>query len=124
MASPEVVLTAADLVKAFREVMEPASPPRPELVTVGETSDPKLDVKVFCGQCLGERGSGWPSHSQYWWSFDPERPSLPKRNTLRIIHPDTPKLMSYDAAAVKHGLETGTHGKQCLQCGKRLAVAV
>jgi hypothetical protein len=104
--------------------MEPSAAPRPELVTVGETSDPKLDAKVFCAQCLGERGSGWNPHSVYWWGFDPERPDRPKRNTVRVQHPDVTKTMSYDAQGVRVGLSAGTHGKQCMQCGKRITVAV
>lgn len=119
--TPEITISAQDLITAFREVMEPASVPRPELVTVGETSDPKLDVKVYCPQCLGDRGGRWNSHGLYWWGYDPEKPERPKRHSMRVIHPDVRKTMTYDAQAVKTGLEKGTHGKQCIQCGTKLA---
>jgi hypothetical protein len=110
------------LIAAFREVMEPAAAPRPDLVTVGETSDHKLDVRVFCPTCLGERGSRWPSHGIYWWGYDAEKPDRPKRHTVRVQHPDALKTISYDAQAVREGLESGTHGKQCIHCGVKLAV--
>lgn len=120
----ESSVSVRELVTAFREVMEPSSVPRPELVTVGETSDPKLDSKVYCPQCLGDRGSRWNSHGLYWWGYDPEKPDRPKRHSVRVIHPDVRKTMTYDAQAVRAGLETGTHGKQCLQCGTKLATLV
>jgi hypothetical protein len=112
------------LVHSFRQVMEPAAAPSPELVTVGETSEHKLDVQVLCSDCLRERGSSWMAHSVYHWGFDPEKPDRPKRHTVRVFHPEAPKIISYDAQAVKAGLEAGTHGKQCLQCGKKLAILV
>lgn len=110
------------LVTAFREVMEPASMPRPELVTVGETSDPKLDQRLYCHNCLGERGPRWNSHGVFYWGFDPDRPDVPKRHVAKVSHPEVLKTMSYDATVAKAGLEAGTHGKQCLQCGNKLAV--
>lgn len=131
MPTDNVVLTPEQfaefskvLVTAFREVMEPAALPRPELVTVGETSDEKLDIRVFCPNCLRERGSQWNSHSNYFWGFDPEKPDRPKRHTAKVFHPEVPKTMSYDAQAARAGLEAGTHGKQCLQCGAKLTVLV
>lgn len=110
------------LVSAFREVMEPAAMPRPELVTVGETSDPKFDKLLFCPACLGERGPRWNSHSVYYWGANPERPEMPKRHSMRVVHPDVVKTMSYDAQSARAGLKAGTHGKQCLQCGAKLSV--
>lgn len=121
MPSPEITISAADLITAFREVMEPAAIPRPDLVTVGETSDPKLDTVVYCPQCLGDRGGRWNPHSIFWWGYDPEKPDRPKRHSVRILHPDVRKTLTYDAHAVKVGLEKGTHGKQCLQCGAKLS---
>lgn len=110
------------LVSAFREVMEPAAMPRPELVTVGETSDVKLDAKLYCAACLGERGPRWNSHGVYFWGFDPDRPEVPKRNVMKVMHPDVRKTISYDAQVARAGLASGTHGKQCLQCGTKLPV--
>jgi hypothetical protein len=109
-------------VKAFREVMEPTAMPRPELVTIGETSDVKLDRRLFCGYCLGDRGPRWNPHAIYYWGYDPEKADVPKRNTVRVLHPEVPKTISYDANMAKAGLEAGTHGKQCLQCGAKLNV--
>lgn len=127
MATAAETFTAHDLaqalVKSFREVMEPAVGPRPELVTVGETSDPQLDVVAFCADCLGERGPRWNSHSVYWWGYDPERPDRPKRHSIKITHPDVRKALSYDQAAIKAGLDNGTHGKQCIQCGAKMRIA-
>jgi hypothetical protein len=112
---------ADTLVTSFREVMEPAALPRPELVTVGETADPKLDILIFCPDCRNERGLRWNSHGVYFWGYDPENPDRPKRNSIRINHPEVRKTISYDAQAVREGLKKGTHGKQCLHCGARMS---
>jgi hypothetical protein len=110
------------MVAAFREAMEPAPLPKPELVTVGETSDPKLDQLVFCPNCLGERGSRWQDHTIYFWAYDPAHPDKPKRMSVTHEHPEAKKTISYDARAVREGLDKGTHGKQCIACGSRLQV--
>lgn len=111
-------------VAAFREVMEPAPLPRPELVTVGETSDPKLDGLVLCPACLGDRGSRWNAHSIYFWGHDPEHPDRLKRHSVRVHHPEVRKTISYDAQAVRAGLENGLHGKQCIACGAKMQAPV
>lgn len=131
MAAEAVETTSSDFAKlaasfqtlaealAAREVAV-AEPTGIELVTVGETSDPKLDRRVFCRDCLDVRypaektepptgGSAWGSH---YTSTGGAR--------QKVEHPRKPKILTYDKRIVVAGLAAGTHGKQCLQCGSVL----
>lgn len=116
-------LTAA-LLAALRGAAQPDVPPTLEIVTVGETSDPKLDRLIFCPDCLGRDGPSWGDHEMYWLAADPERPGRIKRMSYKVAHPQVPKTISYDQRTVKDGLDAGTHGAQCLQCGAKLHKAV
>lgn len=108
------------ILDALRGAAQPEAPPAPDLVTIGETSDPKLDRLIFCPDCLGKDGPAWGDHEMYWLAADPERPGRIKRMSYKVAHPQVPKTISYDARSVKEGLDAGTHGKQCLQCGAKL----
>src|SRR5215472_12901516 len=113
------------IAQALRLASEPATPPPSEIVTVGESSDPKLDRLVYCSDCLDSKdGSPWPPHKLYFWVNDEARPGRLKRIENLHAHPAVRKTLSYDARAAREGIEKGTHGKQCIQCGHPLRVAV
>ena len=117
-----------ELVLALRQAIEPEPSPPAEIVTVGETSDSKLDQLIYCHDCLppelggSKDGSPWMGWMAYWWAADETRPGQLKRVENPFNHPNKRKKLSYDARAVREGLEKGTHGKQCLQCGNKLKV--
>lgn len=105
------------LLEALRNASQPEPPPAVDIVTIGQTSDPNMDRLVFCPDCLGRDGPSWGSHEVFWLANDPERPGRIKRVSYKVAHPQVPKTISYDANTVRKGLDAGTHGKQCLQCG-------
>lgn len=120
MFGPELIQALAE---ALRLATQPALPQKLEVVTVGETSDPALDRLVYCPDCLGREGPAWGSHKNFWLTADPTRPGQVMRVETLHAHPRVRKTLSYDAISVREGLDKGTHGKQCIQCGTRMAAA-
>lgn len=112
------------LLDALRGAMQPPIAEKVEVVTVGQTSEAKLDRLIFCPDCLGRDGPAWGTHMIYWLAADPTRPGQVKRVEVPHAHPQVKKTLSYDAISVREGLKEGTHGKQCIQCGAKLGVAV
>src|SRR5258708_1220533 len=94
-------LTLEHLVNALPRATEPDPQPIPEVVTVGETSDIKVDRKIYCPDCLGKDGPTWGTHEVYWITGDPERPGRLKRQSVKVAHPPVLKTLSYDARAVR-----------------------
>lgn len=121
------VATVQDLTEALLGALRLANqadpPPTLDIVTIGQTSDRKLDRLVFCPDCLGRDGPAWGSHEVYFMAADEARPGQVKRVAILHPHPQVRKTISYDQSVVKAGLDDGTYGKQCLQCGHALQVA-
>lgn len=113
--------TLEDLARVLMGAINPEPPPPAEVVTVGETSDIKLDRLLYCPDCLDPRmGPSWGTHYTHRIIEDPEKPGQPKRIATPWAHPRSTKILSYDQRAARDGLESGKLGKQCLQCGAKL----
>jgi hypothetical protein len=112
-----------ELVGALREAIDPAQPDRIEVATVDYDNLTALDRAVFCVNCLSKDGSSWMGWKKFWHAADQERPGRIKRIEEAHNHPEVRKTLSYDAKGVREGLDKGTYGKQCIQCGIALGGA-
>lgn len=122
-ADTELVSALQGLTEALtKRELGSAELPTPQLVTVGSTSDPELDRRVLCRDCLDIRYAADPESQEpptggsRWGKHD----TFNGRKRITIEHPHKPKTITYDKTAVLAGLEKGTHGTHCIQCGQKL----